>query len=53
MITWPEELISDIARRKSVLYLGSGVSANSISTDGTNRHPATWDSFLRKVLIKK
>ena len=52
MITWPEELISDIARRKSVLYLGSGVSANSISTDGT-KHPATWDSFLRNVLIKK
>lgn len=53
MITWPEELISDIARRKSVLYLGSGVSANSISTDGTDRHPATWDSFLRNVLTRK
>lgn len=53
MIAWPEELIYDIARRKSVLYLGSGVSANSVSTDGTNRHPATWDSFLRNVLNKK
>ena len=53
MIAWPEELISDIARRKSVLYLGSGVSANSISTDGSNKHPATWDSFLRNVLTKK
>lgn len=53
MINWPEELIADIARRKSVLYLGSGVSANSISSDGTNRHPPTWDAFLRIVLSKR
>ena len=30
MISWPEELVTDIARRKCVLYLGSGVSANSL-----------------------
>lgn len=52
MINWPVDLINDIARRKCVLYLGSGVSANSISTDGS-KHPATWDKFLRDILIKR
>lgn len=53
MITWPDELVFDIARRKSVLYLGSGVSASAISSDGSNRHPATWNEFLSGILIKK
>lgn len=52
MISWPGELINDIARRKCVLYLGSGVSANSISSDG-RKHPSTWDEFLKKVLTKR
>ena len=52
MINWPEELISDIARRKCVLYLGSGVSANSLSSDGSRR-PPTWDAFLRGILLKR
>ena len=52
MISWPEELVADIARRKCVLYLGSGVSANSLSADGTKR-PPTWDAFLRGILDKR
>lgn len=52
MINWPSDLINDIARRKCVLYLGSGVSANSITSDGM-KHPATWDEFLRNVLTKR
>ncbi|MGV2794405.1 SIR2 family protein, partial [Clostridium perfringens] len=46
MITWPQNLIQDIARRKAVIFLGSGISRNSISRDGTTR-PPTWDNFLR------
>ena len=53
MIAWPEELIADVARRKCVLYLGSGVSANSVSKDDPARRPATWETFLRNVLVKK
>ena len=52
MITWPQELISDIARRRCVLYLGSGVSANSFSSDGT-KHPPTWVAFLRGIVSKR
>lgn len=52
MINWPDDLINDIARRKCVLYLGTGVSANSISTDGLKK-PATWDAFLRSILVKR
>lgn len=48
MINWPDEIVNDIAKRKCVLYLGSGVSANS-STD-TGRRPATWDQFLRNII---
>ena len=49
MIDWPDDLISDIARRACVLYIGSGVSANSLSSDGTTS-PPTWDAFLRTFL---
>ena len=34
MINWPEDVVEDIARRRCVLYLGSGVSANSVNEKG-------------------
>lgn len=49
MIRWPIEIVEDIARRRSVLFLGSGISANSLSFDGT-QNPPTWEDFLRKAL---
>lgn len=52
MIDWPDDIVSDIARRRCVLYLGSGVSANSTTIDGT-KHPPTWDAFLREILSNK
>lgn len=51
MIDWPEYLIEAIARRKSVLFLGSGISANSCNDDG--KHPLTWEAFLRDILLKR
>lgn len=51
MIDWPEYLIEAIARRKSVLFLGSGVSANSCNDDG--KRPLTWEAFLRDILVKR
>ena len=48
MMEWPPELIDSIARRKSVLYIGSGISANAISENG--KRPATWEEFLRGVV---
>ena len=39
MIEWPENLVDIIARRQCVLFLGSGVSANSSNEEG--KHPLT------------
>lgn len=45
MITWPEDLVKDIAARRSVLFLGAGVSKNSCNAKG--EHPMDWKEFLR------
>lgn len=44
MINWPNDLISDIARRKSVLVIGAGVSKNS--TNHAGLRPKDWKEFL-------
>lgn len=51
MIDWPERIIDSIARRRSVLFLGSGISANSKNEAGKN--PATWGDFLNQVVTKQ
>ncbi|MFO0915270.1 MAG: SIR2 family protein [Pirellulales bacterium] len=51
MIDWPRELIEDIARRRCVLFLGSGVSKNSLSHDSTLR-PPDWLEFLSDGLAQ-
>ncbi|MCY9828591.1 SIR2 family protein [Vibrio chagasii] len=48
MIKWPEDIVNDIARRKSVLFLGSGISMNSTSPSGVR--PKTWAAFLNSLL---
>lgn len=47
MIDWPDDLIEDIARRKSVLFLGAGVSKNASNSRG--EHPKDWEEFLTLV----
>ena len=46
LIEWPPRLVEDIARRRAVLFFGSGISDNASSADGT-RHPPTWAELLR------
>ena len=41
---WPDQLVNDIARRRSVIFLGSGVSRNAVNSVG--RQPKTWHEFL-------
>ena len=50
MIEWEDDIINDIAKRRCVLYLGSGVSANSEGNLG--KHPATWKEFLKNIIEK-
>lgn len=35
-MTWPDNLVDAIARRKCVLFLGSGISANLCNEEGGN-----------------
>lgn len=50
MINWPDRLVEDIARCRCVLFLGSGVSANSVNAAG--EHPKTWIAVLKEGISK-
>lgn len=45
MITWPQFLLNDFDAERVVLFIGSGVSRNSVGADGVTR-PKTWAEFL-------
>lgn len=47
MIDWPEDLVRDIAARRSVLFLGAGVSRNARNASGV--HPREWTDFLNHL----
>jgi len=46
MVDWPDELVCDIARRRCVIVVGSGVSRQARGAGG--EIPPTWESFLQK-----
>ncbi|GEL74786.1 SIR2 family protein [Myxococcus virescens] len=43
-IAWSNDLIRDLAKRRCVIFLGAGVSANAKNDKGTS--PPLWDAFL-------
>ncbi|WP_218230676.1 SIR2 family protein [Paenibacillus chitinolyticus] len=51
-IMWPENLIEELAYRRAILFLGSGVSATAKNDEG--KSPETWGTFLNNIkgLIK-
>lgn len=46
MIKWPQVLLEDFESNRVVLFIGSGVSRNSVGNDGRTR-PKTWADFLK------
>ena len=48
MIQWPDQLITDIACRRVVLMIGSGISRHSVGQNGAR--PPTWRGFLEAAL---
>lgn len=50
MIDWPKDVISSIARRRAVIFLGAGVSMNSIGAE--DKRPPSWHQFLEEGLKK-
>jgi hypothetical protein len=49
MISWPPELVLDLARRRAILVLGAGVSRNSVNAAGA--HPPLWNEFLNEAIV--
>jgi hypothetical protein len=47
MIDWPEDLITDVAKRKAVLVLGAGISMNAKTAEG--KRPKNWVEFLHEA----
>lgn len=47
MIDWPDELVRDVAARRSVLFLGAGVSRNAENATGV--HPREWIDYLKHL----
>jgi hypothetical protein len=50
VIDWPEQLVKDIARRRAIIMLGSGISKNSEGKQG--KKPPTWREFLDEALAE-
>lgn len=48
-MNWPKALVTELASRRCIIFLGSGASAGSLSTDGTKR-PPTWNNFLKSLI---
>lgn len=48
-IVWPESLVQEIADRRCILFIGSGVSASAVAENGDR--PKTWTEFLRAAAL--
>ncbi|MGK4098194.1 SIR2 family protein [Bacillus altitudinis] len=46
-VVWPDNLIEELAYRRCILFLGSGVSATAKNDEGNS--PQTWPEFLKKI----
>lgn len=44
MIAWPKSLVTEIARRRCILFLGAGVAASA--TNAAGKRPKEWREFL-------
>lgn len=50
MINWHNDIIEGIARRRSVIFIGAGVSKNSTNNNGDR--PKDWKEFLKHASAK-
>lgn len=48
---WPSHLVRDIARRRVVFVIGSGVSRHAMGADGVTK-PPIWRRFLTDAAEK-
>lgn len=45
-IEWPPALVTELAERRCIIFMGAGTSLGSVSEDGVRR-PPDWERFLR------
>lgn len=48
-MNWPKALITELAARRCIVFLGAGASAGSISNNGGKR-PPTWNQLLQNLI---
>lgn len=48
MINWPKSLVTEIARRRCILFLGAGVAASASNPEG--KRPQEWKDFLKAAV---
>ncbi len=48
MINWPKSLVTEIARRRCMLFLGAGVAASA--TNPAGKRPQEWKEFLKAAV---
>lgn len=49
-IDWPDALVSEVAERRCIVFMGAGVSMGSVGEDGST-HPPGWEAFLNGALV--
>jgi hypothetical protein len=45
-IEWPQALVTELAERRCIVFLGAGTSMGSLAEDGVTR-PPDWEHFLK------
>lgn len=48
-MVWPKALITELAARRCIIFIGAGASAGALSADGTKR-PPTWSRLLQDLI---
>jgi hypothetical protein len=48
-MNWPKALITELASRRCIVFIGSGASAGCLSQDNT-KSPPTWSGFLKNLI---
>jgi hypothetical protein len=46
MVNWPDSLVTELAERRCVVFLGAGASAGCVGADGVTR-PKDWEGLLK------
>lgn len=55
MISWPTPLITELAERRCIIFIGSGVSAGAwkLLDKQNKKHPPVWKELLQNILDSK